>query len=434
MEKAVNLRKITDWQLIGCRGEAAAFITRAAESESSKHLQHLHHQSPPRRGDKLETQRTTRDSCSSKPDCDTMKVAVVFILLFATVLCRPARRVSVSSSESSEEMVRRPPPRYMRKPVAWGPRFRAAQIQNVPAVSTATESDESKQSSEEVQVAAEAPAVEFKFSTFDATAVPDTTSEDSKDSADSDDDDDDSEENDTDEDENDSNDTSESGESSTVAPTVVIPVTDEPVVETTVDPLEPTIVTDTDSGRGDSLGGYPSDYKSIYVEDKSYHKVPSPYKSYEYYDSGKKTDYDKSNGNDVEKSMKVYKAIQVHSDLLEEDTSTPEVESQGLDTSSDVTQDLQISPRQAFVPEEENANDATTSESESSSATQEEEEEEEDESASASVDSEDEDSQSSEEATATPGAADSDSDESDSDEDGAVPHVTTDVMVVITAK
>lgn len=127
-------------------------------------------------------------------------------------------------------------------------------------------------------------------------------------------------------------------------------------------------------------------------------------------------------------------AIQVHSDLLEEDTSTPEVESQGLDTSSDVKQDLQISPRQAFVPEEENANDATTSESESSSATQEEEEEEEDESASASVDSEDEDSQSSEEATATPGAADSDSDESDSDEDGAVPHVTTDVMVVITAK
>lgn len=44
-------------------------------------------------------------------------------------------------------------------------------------------------------MAAEAPAVEFKFSTFDATAVPDTTSEDSKDSADSDDDDDDSEEN-----------------------------------------------------------------------------------------------------------------------------------------------------------------------------------------------------------------------------------------------
>lgn len=89
-------------------------------------------------------------------------------------------------------------------------------------------------------------------------------------------------------------------------PTVI--VTDEPVVETTIDTILPTIVTDTEAGRGDSMGGYPSDYKSIvYVEDKSYHKIPVPYKSYEYVETGKKTAYDMPGGNEVEKSLKVYK-------------------------------------------------------------------------------------------------------------------------------
>lgn len=37
--------------------------------------------------------------------CDTMKVAIVFVLLFATVLCRPARKPTDASSESSEEVV-----------------------------------------------------------------------------------------------------------------------------------------------------------------------------------------------------------------------------------------------------------------------------------------------------------------------------------------
>lgn len=139
-------------------------------------------------------------------------------------------------------------------------------------------------------------------------------------------------------------------------------------------------------------------------------------------------------------------ALQVHSDLMEEDTSTPEVESQGLDASSGTSQDQELSPRQASLPEEEESastSDATTSES--SSAPEQEEEEESastgsdsaSDSASASQETEDEESQSSEEATATPGAADSESDEStesDSDEEGAGPDTTTDMPVVITAK
>lgn len=74
----------------------------------------------------------------------------------------------------------------------------------------------------------------------------------------------------------------------------------------TDEPILPTIVTDT--ARGDSLGAYPSDHKSIvYVEDKSYHKVPSPYKSYEYMGAGKKMAYDMTEGNELDKSAKVYK-------------------------------------------------------------------------------------------------------------------------------
>lgn len=80
------------------------------------------------------------------------------------------------------------------------------------------------------------------------------------------------------------------------------------MAETTLEPVLPTIV--IDNGRGDSIGGYPDNYKStIYFEDKSYHKIPAPYKSYEYVDTGKKG-YDRNRGNDVEKSMQVYK-IQV---------------------------------------------------------------------------------------------------------------------------
>lgn len=119
--------------------------------------------------------------------------------------------------------------------------------------------------------------------------------------------------------------------------------------------------------------------------------------------------------------------LQVPSDVLEEDTSTPEVESQGLDTTS--------SSQDASLPEETSNSDATTSESESSSNP---DEEESSSAASESASAEDEEGQSSEEATATPGAADSDSDEndsdqSDSDEQGAS-DTTTDMPMVITAK
>ncbi|XP_023145229.1 osteopontin isoform X2 [Amphiprion ocellaris] len=378
-----------------------------------------------------------------------MKVAVVFVLLFATVLCRPARKVSDSSSESSEEVVRRPAPPALRKQALVAPQPRVADVQKVAA---AAGSDESAESSDEDEAAAEEAPTEVSSDSTDTASTSDTASVSSKTSEDNDDDDDDdeTEESETEEEEEDeeSSNSSESGESSTVAPATIIPVivTDEPLPETTAEPLEPTIV--TDPARGDNLGGYPSDYKSIvYVEDKSYHKLPVPYKSYEFVGTGKKTAYDMTDGNEVEKSLKVYKALQVHSDLLEEDTSTPEVESQGLDTSSGTSQD--ISPRQAALPEEEESastSESTTSESESSS-TPEEEEEEEEESASTASDSnstsqesEDEESQSSEEATATPGAADSDSDESDSaesdsDEEAAAgTDVTTDVPAVITAK
>ncbi|XP_041667073.1 osteopontin [Cheilinus undulatus] len=368
------------------------------------------------------------------PNCDTMKVAVIFVLLFATVLCRP---------------VRRPPAQSMRKQALVVPQARKAPVQKIVAAAAAS-SDESTDSSDEDQVAAvEAPVLVKSDSS--ATASTDTVSVNSEDS-DDDDDEDETEESETEEEEDEddeSSDSSESGESSTAVPSTLTPViiTEEPVPETTEAPIVPTVVTDGEA-RGDSLGGYPSDYKTIiYVEDKSYHKVPAPYKSYEFVNTGKKMAYDMTDGNEVEKSLQVYKAIHVHSDILEEDTSTPEVESQGLDASSGTSQDQDITVRQASVPEEASASasDATTSESESSSSSTPEEEEEEEsastasDSTSTSEESEDEESQSSEEATATPGAADSDSDESessesDSDEEGAGPDITTDVPVVITAK
>ncbi|XP_035464576.2 osteopontin isoform X2 [Scophthalmus maximus] len=368
-------------------------------------------------------------------NCDTMKVAVVFVLLFATVLCRPAKKVTISSSESSEE-VRRP---AIRNKEALVP-----QTAPVQAAAAASASDESADLSAEVEEAAEAPAPDYKSSGPDTTSAPETETASVSDDSHDDDDDDDT---DTEEEEE-SSDSDESGESSTLAAVTVSPVivTEEPAVGTTEEPIVPTIVAGPETARGDSLGRYPSDYKSIVYggEDKSYHKVPAPYKSYEYVDAGKKAAYDMTHGNEVEKSLKVYKALQVHSDLLEEDTSTPDVESQGLDAA----QDQDISVRQASIPgepeEEESASasEASAGQSDSTSAPQEEDDESASaasDSASASLESEDEESQSSEEATATPGAADSDSDESDSvegdsDEEGAVPVATTDVPMVITAK
>uniref|UniRef100_A0A3B3UTN4 Secreted phosphoprotein 1 n=1 Tax=Poecilia latipinna TaxID=48699 RepID=A0A3B3UTN4_9TELE len=307
-----------------------------------------------------------------------MKVAIVFVLLFATVLCRPVSFIRLNSGST---FVRRPARPVIRKQ------------QNVL----------SKSRSAPVQVK--------------SVLNPDA---------------------DTDEEESDSD--SESGESSTPVPVTVTPTPGVVEPETTQEAIEPTVVTDPDAGRGDSLGGYTDDYKSImYVEEKSYQKGSNPYKSYEIV--GKKVAYDMTNGNEVEKFPKLYKALQIHSDIVEEDTSTPEVETQGLDASSGLSQDQDASARQAAVPAEDDSASSgasTANDSESSSTPEEEEEEEGASSPSDSASAESEDTQSSEEATATPGAADSDSDEddsveSDSDEDGAGPN-PTDTPVVVTAK
>jgi len=134
----------------------------------------------------------------------------------------------------------------------------------------------------------------------------------------------------------------------------------------------------------------------------------------------------------------------VHADLLEEDTSTPEVENQGLDTSFGTSSpDQEASAKQALLPDlqdqEVSFSPGNGAPSESSSATEEEEEEESPTSASNSA-SPSQESEDSEDATGTPGAADSQSDESDgleddSEEEGVVIlNFTTDVPVVVTAK
>ncbi|XP_072771578.1 osteopontin isoform X2 [Nerophis lumbriciformis] len=351
-----------------------------------------------------------------------MKVAVVFVLLFAGVLCRSARKYD-SSAESSEEVVRRPAAPIFRKRVDRVSQIRAAAVRALqrflaPAI---FDSDESSDSSDKVAV--DTPAV-VNYNNYETTdpAASDTPPVDNNDDEDSDDDDDDdSEESDSEEeDEEEEDDSSESGESTTLAPDTVTPVivTDEPLYETTEEPLVPTIVTDTDSGRGDSMGGYPGDYKTyVYMQEKNYHKAPSPYKSYGY-DSGKKSGYDMPTGNEVEKGYKMESYPQVHSDLLEGDSSTPEEESENLDTSGP-SENQDVLP--AEEEEEEEEENAGTNDSGSSSNPEEEEEE-----------------SASQEAAATPGAADSDSDESessesDSDERGKGPGPTADT-VVITAK
>uniref|UniRef100_A0A3B4ARF3 Secreted phosphoprotein 1 n=1 Tax=Periophthalmus magnuspinnatus TaxID=409849 RepID=A0A3B4ARF3_9GOBI len=259
-----------------------------------------------------------------------------------------------------------------------------------------------------------------------AMASASTQSPESEDSDDDNDDDDD----DTEESETEESESSESGEASTVSTATESPVivTDDVTTATIVenitpDPIDPTIVTDdtADSGRGDSLGSYPSEYKSIvYVEDKSYHKVPEPHKSWDY--TSKKSTYEPEYGNEVHKAFKVYKGVQVHQELLEGDTSTPEVESQDL------------SPRQASLDTEVSQSSSSDTDSISSDSTSTHEE-----SASTSDESPEGESlsQSSEEATPTPGAADSQSDESkesQSEEDAQQPEITTDLPMVVTAK
>uniref|UniRef100_A0A4W5QR50 Secreted phosphoprotein 1 n=1 Tax=Hucho hucho TaxID=62062 RepID=A0A4W5QR50_9TELE len=358
-----------------------------------------------------------------------MNAAIVFVLLFVTVLGHPAIRSPSNSSESSEEVVK-PAPVLGIAPAE------VTEVAPVQNVDNATTSDES---SDEDETEGADPTSD---PTSDSTASTDSTdsadSDESKDSTDS----------------ADSDDTDQSSESEE-ADTTAAPPTAEPTVEPTMATTEAPIY---DDGRGDSMG-YPSDYKKsiIYVDTNNIEKGPSPYKSYGKMDEGmyagkKVSVYDTGLGNKIEKTMTVFKALQVH-DLMEEDTSTPDVESQVLDASSGKAEEPSL--RQAHVdvasqdrtpsesPESQGAkslkSDANSERTSSASS----DGTSESTSTSASASNETDSSNSSEEATARPGTADSDSAESneshDSDSDSAekaatVATITTDAPVVITAK
>ncbi|KAI2660070.1 Dentin matrix acidic phosphoprotein 1 [Labeo rohita] len=304
-----------------------------------------------------------------------MKTVIVLTLLIATVFCLPVKRTA-SSSESSEEL----PPPILRK---------AADVmfQAEPTQTAAAESNESTDSADDTEDADEESETDEK------------------------------EENDTDSSE------SESGETATTA----VPSTAEP----SLDPI-------INTGRGDSMG-YPSDYKKaiVYVDANDVEKIPSPYKSYSSdklggltFVSKKTSAYDDQSINDVEKEIKLYKALQVHDTLLEDEgTSTPEVENMEPNDRQAPLGNQEVVPTDnQDATAESNSEGAsagdTSSDSASASASQEQTEEESD------------SSPSSEETTATPGAADSDDDssqstesqESNSDEETAQ---TTDATVII---
>ncbi|XP_016084916.1 dentin sialophosphoprotein-like isoform X1 [Sinocyclocheilus grahami] len=307
-----------------------------------------------------------------------MKTVIVLTLLIATVFCLPVKR-SASSSESSEELVvvQRPPPILQKAAAVM---FKAEPTQTTPA-----ESNESTDSADDSEDADEESETDER-----------------------------EDENDTDSSE------SESGESAiTVVPSTVEPSLD-PIINT---------------GRGDSMG-YPSDYKKniVYVDANNFEKLPSPYKSYSSDKLGGLTFVSKKSSdqsiNDVEKEIKLYKALQVHDTLLEEeDTSTPEVQNMEPNDRQVAlgSQDIVPTGNQDATAESDSEGASagdTPNDSTSASASQEQNEEESD------------SSPSSEETTATPGAADSEDDssqstesqESDSDEETTQ---TTDATVII---
>ncbi|KAL4617249.1 dentin sialophosphoprotein-like [Arapaima gigas] len=314
-----------------------------------------------------------------------MKTAVIFLLLLATVFCHPVKR-SASSSESSEEQVKpaRSPANPFQSQVKLAlPQLKLAPVvsQKVPAKSMTVGSDESSDSSDDAQ---------------ESDTASDSDGED--------------------------NDTEESNESTESEDTDVTTTALPPPVQTTTPPI-------IYNGRGDSLG-YPNDYKKsiIFIETNKIEKGPSPYKSYgiNKAEDGrnlypkKSAVYNGNEGNDIEKTLKVYKAVQVHEEPLEEDTSTPEEESQGLDASSGAAEgENGPAGNHGEVSTEEAETTSTTSESDSASA----------------ADGSDS-SQSSEEATATPGAADTESSQSSESQesDSAEAETTITPPVVITAK
>ncbi|XP_030623728.1 osteopontin [Chanos chanos] len=337
-----------------------------------------------------------------------MKAVIIFMLLFATVFSQPVKR-SASSSESSEEVVSIQPSVICVKPVPILRKATAQLVQATPAQKmTMAASEESKESSDETE---------------ESDTESNTASDDSDDSADSAD----TQGTETDE-------SSESAESGEVEATSAPPIV--------VDPTEAYIF---DNGRGDSIG-YPSDYKKtiIYVDSNKIGMEPSPYKTEGVNLISKKMSvYNSHDDNEVEKHLKVYKALQVHDELLDGDTSTPEMETQSLDAASGTeeepsyrhagpdSEEIEGQAQEEGESKSEGASASasdTTSESASASASASQEEEEQ----------ESDSSQSSEEVTATPGAADSDSSQSsesqESDSEEQTQETTSEPSIVITAK
>uniref|UniRef100_A0A8C1K8L6 Dentin sialophosphoprotein-like n=1 Tax=Cyprinus carpio TaxID=7962 RepID=A0A8C1K8L6_CYPCA len=262
----------------------------------------------------------------------------------------------------------------------------------------------SSESSEELVTVQQPPPILEKGAAVMYKAEPtQTTPVDSNESTDSADD---SEDTDTSE--------SESGETAiTVVPSTVEPSLD-PIINT---------------GRGDNMG-YPSDYKKniVYVDANNFEKIPSPYKSYSSDKLGGLTFVSKKSSdqsiNDVEKEIKLYKALQVHdTPLEEEDTSTPDVENMEPNNRQAPLGSQEIVPtgNKDATAEGASAGD-TSSDSASASASQEQNEEESD------------NSLSSEETTATPGAADSEESTESQESDSSEGTTQTTDPTIITAK
>nr|AMD08916.1 secreted phosphoprotein 1 [Lepisosteus oculatus] len=282
-----------------------------------------------------------------------MKTSFLLFFLLGTVYCLPMRRsFSRMKQDSSEEQ----------------------------QVLTAG-SDESSDSSTEGQ-------------------KPEVASNESADTTDSTDTD---EDNDTEE--ADESDESDSAEDLTTAGTFTAepPFTSEPTVP-------PFVPTGRGDARGDSIGYYDDSYRKSmeYLKSNKIEKGPM------YYDAEKmeksmnliskntvggkqkpiKSLHTNIEENAIEKDLKVFKALRMTDDLLDEDTSTPEVESQGLDAPGGPPKE-----RQAPGPQSSEESSQTRS-TESVEGT----------------DSPSNEAQSSEESTASP-AVDSNSDETSESEE-----------------
>uniref|UniRef100_W5N423 Secreted phosphoprotein 1 n=1 Tax=Lepisosteus oculatus TaxID=7918 RepID=W5N423_LEPOC len=223
---------------------------------------------------------------------------------------------------------------------------------------------------------------------------PEVASNESADTTDSTDTDEDNvSENDTEE--ADESDESDSAEDLTTAGTFTAepPFTSEPTVP-------PFVPTGRGDARGDSIGYYDDSYRKSmeYLKSNKIEKGPMYYDAEKMEKSGKqkpiKSLHTNIEENAIEKDLKVFKALRMTDDLLDEDTSTPEVESQGLDAPGSPPKE-----RQAPGPQSSEESSQTGS-TESVEGT----------------DSPSNEAQSSEESTASP-AVDSNSDETSESEE-----------------